>query len=171
MVLLLPIEVLQRCDAACADSPGRRIVHDLPVNRRQHRDVLDLIGRRQARSGDVRADRLDVHRIERLARRHEQPVPPRPAETDIRAHFGKTDHPDAIAVGREHLDAGTRAGPDVAICVASDPVGRRRRASARDSADECEVLIKLSLNKFAAPLTERGDEKITSTDHGADRTD
>jgi hypothetical protein len=62
-----------------------------------------------ARSGDVRSDRLDVYRVERLARRHEQPVPPRPAKTNVGARLGKTNHADAIAVGRKHLNAGTRA--------------------------------------------------------------
>src|SRR4029453_9325631 len=61
--------------------------------------------RRAATLGDVRPLRLDVHRIERLARGHEEPVALRPSEADVRADLGELDLPDALAVRREDVDA------------------------------------------------------------------
>src|SRR5712675_1198812 len=75
---------------------------------------------------------LDVHRIERLAGGHEQAVAARAAEADVGARLGQADHPDARAVGGDDLDAGPRATPDVAVHVAADAVGGRRRARSGD---------------------------------------
>ena len=78
----------------------------------------------------MRAGRFDVDHVERLAAGHEQPVPLRAAEADVGARLRQADHADALAVRRDHLHAGPRARPDVAVDVAADAVGRRRRAGA-----------------------------------------
>ena len=72
----------------------------------------------------MRAGRLHIHRVERLAGGHEQPIPSRTPEADIRARFRQPDHADPIAIRREHLYAGPRTGPDVAVGIAPDAVGR-----------------------------------------------
>src|SRR4030095_16770525 len=77
--------------------------------------------------GDVCSGRLDVNTIERLPRRHEETIAPVASETHVRAGFGKTNHPDTIAVGREDLDARTSTRPDISVCVAADAVCCRRR--------------------------------------------
>ena|SRR6266481_1555756 len=80
-------------------------------------------------SAIMRALRLDIDGIERLAGRHEQAVSFLAAEADIGAGLGQTDLTDARAIGREHLDAivavadPTGADPDVAIDVDPHPSG------------------------------------------------
>src|SRR4051812_32526603 len=77
----------------------------------------------------MRPLRLSVDSIQRAARRHEKPVPPRAAEADISANFREEDLPDALAGGGEDVDAvvaftdPAHAGPNVAIAVAADAVG------------------------------------------------
>ena len=78
----------------------------------------------------MRARRLDIDRVQRLARGHEQPVAPRAAEADVGAGLRQANHADALAVGRDDLNAGPRARPDVAVGVAANAVGRGRRAGA-----------------------------------------
>src|SRR5882724_1582815 len=68
-----------------------------------------------ARRGPLRAD---IERVERLARRHEQPVPLGPAEGDVAAHFGQADAADQLAVGVPDGDARVA---DVAPGVARGP--------------------------------------------------
>src|SRR4051794_30532796 len=67
--------------------------------------------------------RLHVHRIDRLARRHEQPVPLHTPEAQVGAAFGQQDAADQLAVGREYRDAVLalatgEAAPDIALGVA-----------------------------------------------------
>src|SRR5262249_46898488 len=52
-----------------------------------------------------RALSVDVHRVERLARRHEQAIAFRSAEADVGAHFRQADAAEQLAVGRPHGDA------------------------------------------------------------------
>src|SRR5579863_9557006 len=75
-------------------------------------------------SAVVRALRLHVNRIERLARGHEQAVSLLAAEAEIGAAFRQADLTDPLAViGRKHLDAviafadPARADPDIAFGV------------------------------------------------------
>src|SRR5215510_15057543 len=74
---------------------------------------------------EVRALRLDVDGVERLARGHEQPVAARPAEADVGARLRQANHADPRAVGSDHLNAWPRASPDVAVDVAAEAVGSR----------------------------------------------
>src|SRR5437763_4236970 len=73
--------------------------------------------------GEVRALCFDVHRVERFACGHEQTIAARPAEADVRARFGQTNHADARAVRRDDLDARPCAAPDVPVDVTADSVG------------------------------------------------
>src|SRR4029453_17962205 len=52
-----------------------------------------------------RALRVDVERIQRLARRHEQAVAFEPAEADVGGALWQRDAADWLAVGREYHDA------------------------------------------------------------------
>ena len=54
-------------------------------------------------SGDVRAARLNVNGVQRLAPRHKQPVPLNTSEADIRADFRKQNHSDPLARRRNVL--------------------------------------------------------------------
>src|SRR3954464_14213628 len=77
----------------------------------------------------MRALRLHIHRIERLACRHEQPVALLAAEADIGAGFGQADLTDPDTLRREDLHrvittadpAG--ADPDIAVGIDSQAVG------------------------------------------------
>ena len=90
----------------------------------------------------MRALRLDVHGVERLAGGHEQAVAFLTAETDVGADFRQQDHPDALAFGRKNVHAvvavarPARRGPEVAIDVAADAVGAAIAAH-RPLADFC----------------------------------
>src|SRR6185436_2434152 len=106
-----------------------------------HRVVSDGAGptayrKEQGSSGrslsDVRPHRSYVDRIKRLARGHEQAIATRTTETDIRAILGQANHSDALTAGRDDLDAGSGAGPDVAIRVAAYPVCSSRSAGTGD---------------------------------------
>src|SRR5205823_3209412 len=75
--------------------------------------------------------RLDIEGIDRLARRHEQPVALPAAKTDIGAALGQQDAPDQGAVRCEHCDpvlalAAGEAAPDIAVGVDPDAVGIAR---------------------------------------------
>src|SRR5439155_23627977 len=56
---------------------------------------------------------LDIERVDRLARRHEEPVALDPAEAQIGATFGQHDAADHLAVGGEDHNSvlGLAAGP------------------------------------------------------------
>src|SRR5215218_1419296 len=84
-----------------------------------------------SRAGLARACTLRgrVHRIERLARGHEQAVSLGAAEADVAAHFGKPDAAEQLAVrrpGRHTAVADGTAGiagrPDIAVDVAAHAV-------------------------------------------------
>src|SRR5215218_3137830 len=76
----------------------------------------------------MRAPRLHGHHVKRLARRHEELVPPCAAEADVGADLRQADLANALAVGREDVDAVVAvahpagADPDVALLVAADAV-------------------------------------------------
>src|SRR6266849_3148573 len=99
-------------------------------------------------SAIMRALRLDIDGIERLAGRHEQAVSFLAAEADIGAGLGQTDLTDARAIGREHLDAivavadPTGADPDVAIDVDPQSVRESRLAV------ECHVDQRARVGEF-----------------------
>src|SRR6185437_366548 len=57
------------------------------------------------RSGDMRALRLDINRINRLARGHEKVIALLAAKAEVRADLGKQNHADALAVWRENMRA------------------------------------------------------------------
>src|SRR5262245_23178862 len=83
-------------------------------------------------SRNVSSMRLHIDRIQRLTCGHEEPVAARAAEAYVRTGLGQPNHPDALAVRRDHLHPGPRAGPDVAIGVAANAVGGRWGAGARN---------------------------------------
>src|SRR5262249_56101762 len=58
---------------------------------------------RVKRSAARRALRIDVERIERVARRHEQPVALDTAEAEIGAALGQRDEADGFAARAENL--------------------------------------------------------------------
>ncbi len=66
--------------------------------------------------------RVDVDRVERLARGHEEAVALRAAEADVAAHLRQADAPDQLAVGIPDRDAvvadrpaGVARAPEVAV--------------------------------------------------------
>src|SRR5438105_13766021 len=86
-------------------------------------------------STEMRALRLHIDRIERLARGHEQAVALPAAEADIGAGLGQQDLSDARAVvWCEHLHAviartnPAGADPDIALGVDAHSVGEARLA-------------------------------------------
>src|SRR5262245_45160698 len=87
-----------------------------------------------------RALRVHVERIDRMARRHEQPVALDAAEANVGGPFGQHDLADAFAVGREHDDAVVAlahppAAPQIAVDVAAEAVRRLAlRAGDEDAA-------------------------------------
>src|SRR3954447_23915464 len=85
----------------------------------------------------MRALRLDIDGIKRLARRHEQAVSLLATEAHIGAGFRQANLTDACAVRRENLDAvitfanPARADPDIAIDVDPQSVREARLAVER----------------------------------------
>src|SRR5262249_20404800 len=74
------------------------------------------------RSGPLR---VHIPRLNRLARRHEQPVPLRAAERQVRTHLGQPDAADQPALRRPHRHAVVADGaprvaraPEVPVDVA-----------------------------------------------------
>src|SRR5689334_16323984 len=99
-------------------------------------------GGRASEVGD--ALRVDEHRIKRLARRHEEAVALAAAETEVGAALGERDAADGLALGREHHDAvepfaGAPAGPEVAVDVAAEAVGRSVLAAVDEDAPVREL--------------------------------
>src|SRR5262245_15570715 len=90
------------------------------------------------RSPSRRALRIHVERIERMARRHEQPVALDAAEADIGGALGQCDEADGFAGRVENLHAvllratHAPAAPQIAVDVASEAV----RGAARLGGDE-----------------------------------
>src|SRR5437016_5170054 len=54
---------------------------------------------------NVRALRLDIDRVDRLARGHEEAVALLPAEAEVGANFRQQNHADALAFWRKNVDA------------------------------------------------------------------
>ena len=84
----------------------------------------------------MRALRLHIDRIERLARGHEQPVALLAAEADIGAGFGQQDLPDARAVSartpaRRHSRRADPAGTDPDVALGVDSAARRGSLTCR----------------------------------------
>src|SRR6266699_3225213 len=86
------------------------------------------MARRNGDSAAWRALGVDVERIERPARGHEQAVALGPAEAKIGAAFRQADAADQLALGREHNDAvelresHAPAAPQIAVDVAPSTV-------------------------------------------------
>src|SRR5436305_11045568 len=82
----------------------------------------------------MRAARPHVHRVQRLAGHHEQPVSARAAEADVGANLRQPDLADALAGGREDVDAvipgsaASGAGPDIAVLIGADSIGHAVKA-------------------------------------------
>src|SRR6185503_7989815 len=112
-------------------------------------------------SGDVRASRLDIDRIERLARSHEQAVALRSAKADVRANLGQADLADPCAVRREDVHAivavadPAGARPHVAVLVAADAVGESGLAVPLHVDEGLRILQRLSLDVVDPPLALR----------------
>src|SRR5207344_741867 len=74
--------------------------------------------------------RVDVERIHRGARRHEEPVAVQAAEAHVGAALGQIDAPDELGFAVEDVDAVERlaphapAHPQVAVDVEAEAVGR-----------------------------------------------
>src|SRR5690348_10634807 len=72
--------------------------------------------------------RLDIKRVDRLARRHEEAVALPAAETHIGAALRQQDAADQIAVRRKHRDsvlalAAGETAPDIAVGIDADTIG------------------------------------------------
>src|SRR5215831_13534007 len=92
------------------------------------------------RSPSRRALRIDVERIERVARRHEQPVALDAAEAEIGGPLGQRDEADGFAARVENFHsvqlraAHTPAAPQIAVDVAAETVGRAVRLGGDEGA-------------------------------------
>src|SRR5579859_1856016 len=82
----------------------------------------------------VRAARIDVQRVQRLAGGHEEPIALGTAEADVRAPFRQPNLADARAVGCKDVypviarTGPARRGPDVAVDVDAHAVWTDRDA-------------------------------------------
>src|ERR1051326_7481021 len=93
-----------------------------------------MAGSHPAMTGDLctsaadRAFGVDVDRIERLARRHKEPVATAPAKAQIGAALGQRDAADHLAIGRENGHpvqfARAPAAPEIAVDIAAKAVRR-----------------------------------------------
>src|SRR5262249_18365668 len=107
---------------------------------------------------------LDVERIDRLARRHEQPVALLAAETDIGAALRQQDGADKVAVRREHGDAvlalATReAAPHIAVGIDADAIGiARHRVEEYASVYEPFAVIDDIVNMHGLVAARRVDD-------------
>src|SRR6188472_2117455 len=85
-----------------------------------------------------RALRVHIQRIDRVARRHEQPVALDPAEAHVGATLGQCDEADRLTARIENLDAvllcvaHAPAAPKIAVDIAAETV----RHTARLGGDE-----------------------------------
>src|SRR5262245_54208143 len=101
---------------------------------------------RGPRSCDVRAARLHIDRVERLAAGHEESVALAPAEAYVGADLGQADLTDANAVGRKDVHAviavadPAGARPDIAVLVAADAVREARLAVELHARESARVL-------------------------------
>src|ERR1700716_1125720 len=93
------------------------------------RRLLRSIGRWRSRSARSCTLGGGIHRVERLARGHEQPVALGAAEADVAAHLGQADPADQLAVRRPyrhaaitHVAAGIARSPDIAVATAAHAI-------------------------------------------------
>src|SRR5688572_27731998 len=87
-----------------------------------------------------------VHRVERLARGHEEPVALRPAEADVAADLRQADAPDELAAGCPYrhaavADAAPRiaGAPEVAVDVRAHAVGAALHTVDHEVAEELAI--------------------------------
>src|SRR6476620_1642504 len=94
-----------------------------------------------------RALRVHVQRIDRVARRHEQPVALDPTEAHIGATLGQCDEADRLAARIENLDAvllrvaHAPAAPKIAVDIAAKAVGRTARLGGDEGAAVGELVV------------------------------
>src|SRR5262245_26249566 len=88
----------------------------------------------------------DIQGVERLARRHEQAIALGSAEADVAADLGQADAADQLAFGIPNRDAavadiapGVARDPDVAVDVATQPVGPALDAVDHEVAEQLAV--------------------------------
>src|SRR6516165_11961548 len=99
------------------------------------------------RSPSRRALRIDVERIERVARGHEQPVALDAAEAEIGGPLGQGDEADGLAGRVENLHsvqlraAHAPAAPQIAVDVAAEAVGRAIRFGGDEGAAVRELVV------------------------------
>src|SRR5207244_12203760 len=82
---------------------------------------------------------VDVDRVERLARRHEQPVSAASAKAQIGAAFGQRDAADQLAVRGENGDAVELARAPAAPQIARDVAAEAVRGAFADIAKDPAV--------------------------------
>src|SRR5437868_2830591 len=82
---------------------------------------------------------IDVDRVERLARRHEQPVAAASAKAQIGAALRQCDAADHLAVGREHRDPVEFAWAPAAPQIAGDIAAKAVRRAVADIAEDPPV--------------------------------
>src|SRR5438477_10324974 len=86
----------------------------------------------------MRSHRLHRDGVERLARRHKQPVAPGAAEAEVGADFREQDLPDPLALWGEDMYAvvafagPARARPDIAVGIRPDAIGQAGQLAATD---------------------------------------
>src|SRR5688572_16799242 len=96
--------------------------------------------------------RLHVHRIEGLARCHEQTIALSPAEADITADLWQADLADTGTIGRKDVHTvvavayPSHAGPDVAVLVAADAIGEARLAVERHLGEGLAILELIAIH-------------------------
>src|SRR5689334_13929363 len=93
-----------------------------------------MAGSHPAMTGDLRASAADrafgthIHRVERLARGHKEPVATAPAKAQIGAALGQRDAADHLAIGCENGHpvqlARAPAAPEIAVDIAAKAVRR-----------------------------------------------
>src|SRR6476660_6329259 len=94
-----------------------------------------------------RALRVHIQRIDRVARRHEQPVALDPAEAHVGATLGQCDEADRLAARIENLDAvllgvaHAPAAPQIAVDIAAEAVGRALRLGGDEAAAIGELVV------------------------------
>src|SRR5258705_10059149 len=79
-------------------------------------------------SAKVRARRLHINRVQRLARHHKQPIALLPSETKVGANFGQQNHSDPLAIRCEDVNSivpftcPASRRPKVAIHITTNPI-------------------------------------------------
>ena len=118
--------LLRAISPGCKSRPPRRC---FPTRSQKFAISAYRISAGGLRSPAGYALRVHVQRIDRVARRHEQPVAVAAAEADVGSALGQRDEADRLAGRIEHLDAVERrahapAAPQIAVDVDPKAVGR-----------------------------------------------